>query len=185
MVKTRIGLAGLPVIVLAWACMNSSTVYTPGTSPDASAGAAGTDDPCICDYKPAQDAGAPSETGTNTVVSGAGPQLCQWPAAFDPSDASAPGACRAAPALVHCLDGNGGGQICLSRDPTTCSESPEQPDATFDCKNQCATNEYAALCGSIGPGALSDVEIPTGCRMALATPGGVAFYCCPCMRQRR
>ena len=50
------------------------------------------------------------------------------------------------------------------------------------CQDQCAESEYAVACG--GPSqpdaAYVNQQPPSGCRLALATPSGVAFYSCPC-----
>jgi len=49
-------------------------------------------------------------------------------------------------------------------------------------QDQCAGSEYAVACGGLPqPDAASvNQQPPSGCRLVLATPGGVAFYCCPC-----
>jgi hypothetical protein len=50
------------------------------------------------------------------------------------------------------------------------------------CEDPCADNEYAVTCGGLPQrdAAYANQQPPSGCRLALATPGGVAFYCCPC-----
>jgi hypothetical protein len=193
MVKMRIGSIGLPAVVLgslALAC-SSQTSYVSAAGGQGSAGGTlgmagetGQAGGCICDYKPDRDAGSGGATGTGAgdASDASGLQVCQWPAALDPSDASASGACRAARALVKCSDVTGGGRICLSDDPATCPDAPSPPETTT-CQSQCAANEYAASCGSIGPSTRprSESDPPVGCHMAMATPGGIAFYCCPCL----
>jgi hypothetical protein len=105
---------------------------------------------------------------------------CRWPAALDPTDGAATGQCRAARAFVTCQDGTGGGQGCLSNDPMRCPDLSAQPAVGLTCQNECAANEYGAACGSVGPSTAPFPTPPTGCRMVAPTPGGIAFYCCPC-----
>jgi hypothetical protein len=148
-------------------------------------GGTGTGDDCICDFQPPRDAGTGGAvggaTGGNGAMDATGLPVCQWPAALEPSDASAAGQCRAARAFVSCADANGGGVSCLSDDPTKCPDTPVQVGATFTCQNQCAADEYGAACGSVGPSTAPFPEAPAGCRQLAATPAGVVFYCCPCI----
>jgi hypothetical protein len=81
--------------------------------------------------------------------------------------------CTAARALVQCDLGGGEGEVGLSDDPTRCSGGSPG-------KNQCADDEYGVACGSVGPSQAA-AEPPAGCRSKFPTPGGVVFYCCPCM----
>ena len=89
-----------------------------------------------------------------------------------------PGACGSARAVVDCEFPNGAGCDCLT-DNATCDGC----GAGATCTNKCKANEYAASCGSVGPGdpSITYADPPAGCRLGLATPAGVAFYCCPCL----
>jgi len=113
--------------------------------------------------------------------SDAAASACQWPAALDPSDASTNGQCRAARAFVTCQDSTGAGQGCLSNDPTACPDIPVGASVTRSCQDQCNANEYGAACGSVGPSTAPFPTPPSGCRMLVPTPAGIAFYCCPCI----
>jgi len=87
-----------------------------------------------------------------------------------------PGACGAARAVLDCEFPNGAGCDCVS-DGTTCE------GCAATCTNKCKASEYAASCGGIGPGdpSITYMDPPSSCRLALATPGGIAFYCCLCL----
>ena len=85
-----------------------------------------------------------------------------------------PDACRAAQHLLDCELPDGSHATCLS-DTVECPDL----DADADCHDRCATDEYAASCGTIGS-ATSTAEPPSGCGDPMHTPGGPAFYCCPC-----
>lgn len=81
--------------------------------------------------------------------------------------------CEGARYLLNCRM-RGGGQTCLSDDPTQC------PDSTgLACEQLCKPQEHAAACGGIGPNAPS-AEAPARCHDAMPTPGGTVFYCCDC-----
>jgi hypothetical protein len=84
-----------------------------------------------------------------------------------------PGSCGAARAALDCEFPNGAGCVCVS-DGTTCE------GCAATCTNKCDANEYAASCGGIGPSGPS-ADPPAACRLVLPTPGGIAFYCCPCL----
>jgi hypothetical protein len=89
-----------------------------------------------------------------------------------------PGACGAARAYIDCEFPNGAGCGCMTND-ASCSGC----GAGATCTDKCSTNEYAASCGSVGPGnpAITYADPPAACRLILASPAGVAFYCCPCL----
>lgn len=102
---------------------------------------------------------------------------CRWPASLDPADAAI-GQCVAARTYLSCKGSKGGGQGCLSSDPTQCPGPNPVVGETFSaCVDQCKANEYAVACGAAGPGPWP--EPPTGCRVLPAGPGGGSISCCP------
>ena len=101
---------------------------------------------------------------------GAPLSACAWPAALDSTDASSSSACHAARAFVQCIY-PGGGEGCLSGNPTKC-EGPAPLPGPASCQDQCREDEYAVSCGAPDP--------PAGCHDAVPSPDGVIFYCCPC-----
>jgi hypothetical protein len=101
---------------------------------------------------------------------------CTWPAALD-ADAGA-GACRPARTLLSC-DGGNVQEDCISNDPAHCPDDSATPGVTYSCHDTCAPNEYGLVCGSIGGGSSGDP--PAGCHDPEPTPGGIVFYCCPCL----
>jgi hypothetical protein len=115
------------------------------------------------------------------------------PLAGDPTDAAvsagqcrhdptvgtgAPGSCGAARAFIGCEYPNGAGCFCMT-DDTSCKECP----AGATCTDQCDANEYAVSCGSIGAPdpSITYGDPPATCRFTSANPGGIAYYCCPCL----
>jgi len=119
---------------------------------------------------------------TTTVASGdGGPSVlpqCSWPAAYGAADAAI-GECQAARVYLHCQGSNGGGEGCLSDNPTECPGPNAMPGVTYsNCENQCNPDEYALGCGAPGPGPWP--QPPTTCRMLPAGPGGGTISCCPC-----
>jgi hypothetical protein len=103
---------------------------------------------------------------------------CAWPAIFDVPEPTG-GQCRAARVFLHCAGSTGGGRLCLSDDAEQCPGPNPTPGVSYsDCQNQCNTDEYALVCGSIGPGPWP--QPPAMCRMTLTPPGGASFSCCPC-----
>ena len=120
---------------------------------------------CQCSVCPGADAGIPA---------------CGWSPALN--DAG-PNGCHAARALISC-EGPSGSCECMSDDamtcplPTTCGLSY----GYSGCQNECALGEYGVACG--GPprpdASFVDQQPPSGCRLGLATPSGLVFYCCPC-----
>ena len=136
---------------------------------------------CRCDVCPAADGGSGVDAISTDGASDKEPlPQCTWPGSLN--DAG-PDGCRASRALVAC-NGPAGGCDCRSDDATTCP-TPTTCGLAYGyttCQDQCADNEYAVACG--GPpqpdAAYVNQQPPSSCRLALATPGGVAFYCCPC-----
>ncbi len=136
---------------------------------------------CRCDVCPAAD-GGPLDTSSpvDTANDRQALPACRWPMSLD--DAG-PGGCRASRALVSC-SGPSGGCECASDDSTTCP-APVTCGLAYGyttCQDQCAATEYAVACGGLPQpdAAFVNQQPPSGCRLALATPGGVALYCCPC-----
>jgi hypothetical protein len=106
---------------------------------------------------------------------------CGWPAIYDATDASvATGQCVAARAYLSCKGSNGGGEDCLSNDPTQCPGPDLTPGVTYsNCQDQCDSNEYALGCGGPGPGPWP--QPPAACRPLSSGPGGGTSACCPCV----
>jgi hypothetical protein len=87
----------------------------------------------------------------------------------------APVGYTAARGLFQCVAG-GVTEICVSNDATGCSVS-----AADNCTNLCSANQYGLGYGGVGPLAPPpSIALPAGCGQGMYTPGGVAFYCCPC-----
>jgi len=88
-------------------------------------------------------------------------------------DASGSG-CAAASALVVCVGENGTNEVCISNDPTGCSNGT----GGASCHDQCSTSgEYAVACeGRTG----SPPQPPAGCQNYEGAPTGTIYYCCPC-----
>jgi hypothetical protein len=108
------------------------------------------------------------------------PASCSWPARYDATDGGVVGQCVAARLYLSCRGSNGGGESCLSNDPTQCPGPNPVVGVTFsDCQNQCKVGEYALACGGPGPGPWPQ---PTPeCRSSGPQgPGGGVTVCCPC-----
>jgi hypothetical protein len=110
--------------------------------------------------------------GTGSALSVASTQ-CSWPAGLD--DAGA-GGCRAERALVQCSDSSGGQCLGLA-DDVSCSGCGDGFSSPVD---RCGADQYAVVCGSIGPSSIPAGTPPAGCTNPIGTPGGTIFYCCPC-----
>jgi|HubBroStandDraft_6_1064221.scaffolds.fasta_scaffold251343_2 hypothetical protein len=110
--------------------------------------------------------------GTGSALSLASRQ-CSWPAGLE--DAG-PGGCRADRALVQCSD-SGGGQCFGLADDVTCSNCGDGFSSPVD---RCSADQYAVVCGSIGPSSIPAGTPPAGCTSQGATPAGTLYYCCPC-----
>jgi hypothetical protein len=103
---------------------------------------------------------------------------CRWPAILDPVDGST-GQCVAARTVLSCQGSTGGGEGCLSDDPTRCPGPDPIVGETFSaCKDQCNSDEYAVACGGPGPGPWP--APPSGCRGLPTGPGGGSLSCCRC-----
>ena len=95
---------------------------------------------------------------------------CRWPASFDDA-----GDCHAARASVTCFYdaatsiGGWSGCGCLSSDPTICPGCPPRGS----CHDECPSSEYAVECSFYH-------SPPSPCHFLNASPGGMAFFCCPC-----
>jgi hypothetical protein len=88
-------------------------------------------------------------------------------------DASGSG-CVAAAALVVCVGEDGDNEVCISNDPSSCSNGT----AGTSCHDQCsASGEYAVACeGQAG----APPQPPSGCQNYDGAPTGTVYYCCPC-----
>jgi hypothetical protein len=82
-------------------------------------------------------------------------------------------ACVAAAALVACVGEDGTNEVCISNDPSGCSNG-----TSGTCHDECSTsNEYAIACeGHAGV----PPQPPTGCQNYEGAPTGTVYYCCPC-----
>jgi hypothetical protein len=104
-------------------------------------------------------------------------QECHWPSNLAALDSTTREVCRAARAFLNCKT-NGVGIPCATDDFSKCGSTSSGEVPFENCSNTCKGDEYAALCGGVGPGPVPDP--PAGCRFAFANPGGIATYCCPC-----
>jgi len=128
-------------------------------------------DPCGCPLcGPAPDAGVAKDSGGADTS----PPACPMLASLNSTDV-APVGYTAARGLFQCT-GGGVTAICVSNDATGCSGS-----AADNCTNLCSANQYGLGYGGVGPLAPPpSIALPAGCGQGMYTPGGVAFYCCPC-----
>ena len=115
----------------------------------------------------AADAGVNSDGGTVASL-----PACTWPSELD-GDASSRAFCHAARVYLSCDLPGGVTELCTTDGVMHCTDSGTSP-----CHPKCASNEYVASCGGVGPGPVPDP--PSGCRSMGANPGGTAYYCCPC-----
>lgn len=125
--------------------------------------------------------GCSAGSSANTATGTGGDTLpaCTRAAGLADVDAAASGLCIAARAYVTCTFSNGGGEGCLSDDPTECPGSDPGGGTDPSCEDKCSAAEYGVACG--GPGPTSSAQPPAGCQSAGTTPGGVEFFCCPCL----
>jgi hypothetical protein len=133
-----------------------------------------------CALSAEEDGGAGGAGGASGAGDAGGATTlpaCTWPAELGNPDAGK-GACRPARALLDCTSGNIG-EECLSDNANHCNGDNPIPGATFTCHDTCSPQEYAVACGSIG-GQFGG-EPPAGCHDPSATPGGIVFFCCPCL----
>jgi len=109
------------------------------------------------------------------------PASCHWPASLDATDAGA-GRCVAKRHRLSCNGGDAGVfESCISDSADHCEGPSVVPGVTFTCRDDCQPSEYGVVCGGIGPGGPSSEPPSADCRSAAYTPGGTAFYCCPCV----
>jgi hypothetical protein len=122
----------------------------------------------------APDDGPPGEAGG---ASGAGSvePACTWPAYLD--TLRPPGSCKPWPYLVACKQRDGSTSVCASDNRTDCSVGIS---AAVSCEERCEPGEYALVCGAVGPAGSQNADPPDDCRLALPTPGGPLYMCCPC-----
>jgi hypothetical protein len=129
------------------------------------------------------DAGIPAASDAadyDPTADAAGPwPACSWPSELAPRNSTTRDVCHAARALVSCQTPSGAGEICLSDDATACDGPNPFAGTMLTCHDQCAAHEYVAACGGVGPGPVPDA--PAGCTFSGANPGGIAYYCCPCL----
>lgn len=103
---------------------------------------------------------------------------CSWPANLASLGSSAREVCSATRAYLSCSTQGGGGLWCPSNDSSSCADPTLADQHVKDCESRCKADEYVAICGGVGPGAVP--EPPSGCRFDTANPGGSVTYCCPC-----
>jgi hypothetical protein len=115
-----------------------------------------------------------SSANTATSTEGGTLPACTRAAGLADLDAAASEQCRAARAYVTCT-----GEGCLSDDPPECPGGDPGGGTDPSCGDKCTAAEYGVACG--GPGPTSSAEPPAGCQSAAITPGGVEFFCCPCL----
>lgn len=91
-------------------------------------------------------------------------------------------ACSVNEALLQCTNQEtGASETCLSDNVNACPDS--DPSFVGDCKSLCPLAQYAAACGGLPS---SDASAPPidppspKCTAQGTSPGGVAYYCCPC-----
>jgi len=130
-------------------------------------------DPCGCPLcGPAPDAGAAKDATP--------PTACPMLASLNSPDATQVGY-TAARALVNCTYADGVRSTCVSNNPTSCSDSGLLVPDSAVCSNLCTADQYGLAYGEAGPlGPPASIDLPAGCGAGMYTPGGVAFYCCPC-----
>jgi hypothetical protein len=112
------------------------------------------------------DAGGEGETGASLPA-------CHWSSSLESDAAPGSGLCMVQRAFVVCA---GSGE-CLSPDATSCPDVVEG-----DCHDECATNQYAVLCGGGPPlpNGTSYQDAPDECVAVQGTTYGSEYYCCPC-----
>ena len=101
---------------------------------------------------------------------------CRWPSSLAALGTQTRDVCVATRAFLSCNAGGGGGVECASVDAVMCVDEPESN--VVSCTNRCAADEYAAICGGVGPGPVPDP--PDGCHSVFVSPAGSEAYCCPC-----
>jgi hypothetical protein len=105
---------------------------------------------------------------------------CHWPATLTPTDAGR-SRCTAKRHRLSCEGRDGGVFVdCISDRADQCDTYAALPGEALTCHDECAPDEYGVVCGGVGPGGPSSEPPAPSCRSAAQTPGGIAFYCCPC-----
>ena len=129
-------------------------------------------DPCDCPLCGPADAGVAKDA--------APPTACPTLESLNSTDAPQIGY-SAKRMLLDCT-GSGVTETCVADDATACPGSGPVVGDSAVCRNLCAANEYGLSYGAVGPlGPPASIPLPAGaCRLGLPTPGGIAFYCCPC-----
>jgi len=130
-------------------------------------------DPCGCPLcGPAPDAGVAKDATP--------PTACPTLESLNSTDAAQIGY-SAKRMLLECT-GSGITETCVANDATACPGSGSAVGDSAVCRNLCAENEYGLSYGGVGPLAPPpSIALPAACKLGLPTPGGTAFYCCPCV----
>src|SRR5205814_8967590 len=102
---------------------------------------------------------------------------CRWPESLS---GGGPAGCHPSGARVSCHDPAGTTCGCSSDGAETCDCSAVVNGGPWTCDYACAPNQYSVSCGAVGPSPEPAADPPAGCTSMVATPAGVAFYCCPC-----
>ncbi len=102
---------------------------------------------------------------------------CAWPEELGEAGEPSRAVCSAGRVLLSCEMG-GVTFGCVSDNAVSCPDDSSVP-AAASCTSLCEPDEYVAICGGVGPGAIPDP--PEGCSTTFANPGGVSQHCCPCL----
>ena len=128
-------------------------------------------DPCGCPLCGPADAGVAKDATP--------PTACPTLEGLNSTDAAQIGY-SAKRMLLECT-GSGITETCVANDATACPGSGSVVGDSAVCRNLCAANEYGLSYGGVGPLAPPpSIALPAACKLGLPTPGGTAFYCCPC-----
>ena len=133
-------------------------------------------DPCGCPIcGPTFDGGVGKDAGRADTL----PTACPMLASLNSTDTALFGY-SAKRMLLECT-GGGVTEICTSNDATGCPGPGSTPGGGIGCSNLCTSGEYGLSYGGVGPLAPPpSIALPAGCGQGVYTPGGVAYYCCPC-----
>jgi hypothetical protein len=108
------------------------------------------------------------------------PTGCPMLASLNPTDAAQVGY-SAGREFLECSYAGGTTEDCISSNATGCPGTVAVEGGLIGCSNLCAASEYGLSYGGVGPSAAPpSIDLPVGCKLGLQTPGGPAFYCCPC-----
>ena len=148
------------------ACPMVACVYGSQSNPD----------PCGCPIcGPTFDGGVGKDAGRADTL----PTACPMLASLNSTDTALFGY-SAKRMLLECT-GGGVTEICTSNDATGCPGPGSTPGGGIGCSNLCTSGEYGLSYGGVGPLAPPpSIALPAGCGQGVYTPGGVAYYCCPC-----